>query len=105
MEQPVGGLGGSDLDLEAPVPVAKPEGDALQARWQLRGEPERAAHRAHAAEAGDEGRPRPGQRRQVQPVAGVVLEVVEIHARRLTEVVVGELQVPDLGGHHRLGGG
>lgn len=38
----------------------------------------------------------------MQPVARVALEVVEIHQRSLAEVVVGELQVPDLCRKHRL---
>ena len=57
---------------------------------------------AHAAEAGDGRDPGAGERRDVQAVAGVVLEVVEVHQRRLAEVVVGELEVADLGRDHRL---
>ena len=57
------------------------------------------------AEPGHRGDPRPGQRGDVQAVAGVVLEVVEVDQRRLAEVVVGELEVADLGGDDRLGAG
>ena len=53
---------------------------------------------AHAAEAGDDRDPGAGERRDVHAVAGVVLEVVQVHQRGLAEVVVGELEVTDLGG-------
>ena len=35
----------------------------------------------------------------------LLLEVVQVHERGLGEVVVGELEVADLGGDHRLGAG
>ncbi len=44
------------------------------------------------------------ERREVQPVAGVVIDVVQVDQRGLGEVVVCELEVPDLGGDHRLNG-
>ena len=59
----------------------------------------------HAAEPGDERDPGAGQRGDVQAVAGVVLEVAQVHQRGLAEVVVGQLEVADLGGDHRLGAG
>ena len=57
---------------------------------------------AHPAEPGHRRDPRARQRRHVQPVAGVVLEVAEVHQRGLAEVVVGELEVADLGRHDGL---
>ena len=60
---------------------------------------------AHAAEAGDRGDPGAGERGDVQAVHGVVLQVVQVHQRGLAEVVVRELEVPDLGGDHRLRAG
>ena len=57
---------------------------------------------AHAAEARDRGDPGARQRGHVDAVAGVVLEVVEVHQRRLGHVVEGEVEVADLGGDHRL---
>ena len=59
---------------------------------------------AHAAEACDGGDPGPCQGGDVNAVAGVVLEVVEVHERRLAEVVVRQLEVPDLGGDDGLRG-
>ena len=41
----------------------------------------------------------------MEAVAAVVLEVVEVHQRRLAEVVVGELEVPGLRRQHRLHAG
>ena len=38
-------------------------------------------------------------------VARVAREVVQVHERGLREVVVGELEVADLGGDHRLAAG
>jgi hypothetical protein len=57
---------------------------------------------AHAAETGDGGEPRPGHRRDVHAVAGVVLEVQEVHEGRLAPVVVGEVHVTGLGRDDRL---
>jgi len=56
----------------------------------------------HAAETLDERQPRPRGRRQVDAVAHVVLQVAQVHERGLAQVVVGELHVSDLRGHHRL---
>ena len=58
---------------------------------------------AHPAESRDDADHGPGERGDVQPVAGVVLEVVEVDQRGLGEVVVGQLEVADLGGDDRLG--
>jgi hypothetical protein len=69
---------------------------------QARCEAEDAVVVAHPAEPGDGADPRPGERGDVQPVARVVLEVVEVDQRRLAEVVVGQLEVADLGGDDRL---
>ena len=45
----------------------------------------------------DERQPAAGQRGDVQAVARVVLEVVQVHQRGLAEVVVGQLEVAGLG--------
>ena len=69
--------------------------------------PEREAVGAgpHAAEPADEGGPGAGQGRDVEAVPGVVLAVLEVHEGGLGEVVVGELEVADLGRHDGLGAG
>ena len=41
----------------------------------------------------------------MQAVARVVLDVVQIHEGSLGQVVVGQAEVPDLCGDHRLCGG
>ncbi len=51
---------------------------------------------AHAAEPGDGDDPRAREGGDVQPVAGVVLQVLEVDQRGLCEIVVGQLEVPDL---------
>ena len=38
----------------------------------------------------------------MQAVAGVVVEVAQVHQGGLGQVVVGQVEVADLGGHHRL---
>jgi hypothetical protein len=60
---------------------------------------------AEAAEPGDQRRPDAGERGDVDPVGAVVLEVPQIHLGGLVDIVVGELQLADLGGGHRLDGG
>src|SRR6266566_2600117 len=95
-------LGLRRLDLQQPAAEAEAEGEPLEPDGKLRGEAEEAVVVAHAPEAGDGGEPGAGERGDVDAVAGVVLEVVEVHQRCLAEVVVGELEVPDLGGHHGL---
>ena len=47
----------------------------------------------------------PASEAMCRPSDGVVLEVVEVHQRGLAQVVVGELEVADLGGDDRLGAG
>ena len=59
----------------------------------------------HASEAGHGGDPGTCKRRDVQAVDGVVLQVVQVHQGGLAEVVVRELEVPHLGGDHRLRAG
>jgi hypothetical protein len=60
---------------------------------------------AHSADPVDGGNPAARQRGDVQAVAGVVLEVVDVDQRRLAEVLEGQLDVADLGGDHRLRAG
>ena len=53
---------------------------------------------AQPAEARHDGASRrPASDAMCRPSLGVVLEVGEVHQRRLGEVVVGELEVADLG--------
>src|SRR5258706_2009242 len=59
----------------------------------------------HADEAGDKSKPCSGQGGDVHAVLGIVVEVVQVHQNDLAEVVVGEVEVSDLGRDHRLGGG
>ena len=60
---------------------------------------------SHPSEPRDGADPGPRERRDVQTVARVVLEVVEIDQGGLTQVVVGQLEVADLRGNDRLGAG
>ena len=46
--------------------------------------------------------PGAGERGEVQAVGGVAGQVVQVDERRLAEVVVGEVEVADLGGDDRL---
>ena len=60
---------------------------------------------AHAAEPCDGGGDGAGQGGDVETVARVLLEVVEIDEGGLPEVVVGQFEVSDLGGHNGLRAG
>ena len=59
---------------------------------------------AHAAEPGDGGDPRPGEGGDVHAVACVVLEIVQVHQGGFPEVVVGKVDMADLGSDHSLRG-
>ena len=105
LEQGVAGLLVGDLDPQPPLAKAHAEGEPGESLGQAGREAELAVVVAHPAESGDGGDPGAGQRGDVQAVAGVVLEVLEVHQGGLGEVVVGQLEVSDLGGDHRLGAG
>ena len=83
-----------DLYPQPPVAEAQAEGQAGESLGQARREAQHAVVVAHAAEAGDGGDPGARERGDVQAVAGVVLEVVEVDQGGLGEVVVGELEWP-----------
>src|SRR6478752_2777641 len=93
------------LDLEAPAADEDAKDEPLEACRQAWCEGEHPAAVAHAPEAGDDRDPGTGKRCDVHAVAGVLLQVVQIHQRGLAEVVVGELEVTDLGGDDGLGAG
>ena len=102
-QQRVRGLGRLDLDPQLRrLATAEVERDAGQRLREAGREAERPAVVAKAAEAGERGDARPRERGDVNAVAGVVLEVVEVEQRGFGEIVVGQLDVPDLGGHDRL---
>ena len=85
---------------------ASPEEEAEVQAGELSREPgceaERAVVLAHATEPGHRGDPGSGQGGQVDPVAGVVVDVIEVKHGGLAEVVVGQFEVTDLGCDHRL---
>src|SRR5207249_2344957 len=91
------------LDLQSPPAKAETEGQPAQSLRQPRREAERAAMVAHAAEAGNRDDPRARQRGDVKTIARVVLEVAQVDQGSLAEVVVGQLEMPDLCRDHRLG--
>src|SRR5690606_8993082 len=96
---------GADAD---PQPQPSPQQREVQPpdpAGQPGGEGEDAAVVAHTAEAGDQGDPGTGERREVDAVAGVLVRVVQVDQGRLAQVVVRQLQVPHLGGDHGLGAG
>ena len=93
------------LDHQPAAAEAEAEAEALEAFGQAGREAQDAVLVAQAAEAADGGDPGARQGGDVEAVAAVVLEVVEVHQRRLAEVVVGELEVPGLRRHHRLHAG
>ena len=96
---------GPDVYQQPASTEAEPERQPREVFGQAWGEAERTVVVAHSTESGHRGDPRPGQRRDVQTVARVVLEVVQVQQRGLPEVVVGQLQVADLRRDHCLSAG
>src|SRR5215204_7171597 len=78
---------------------ASPEEEAEVQAGELSREPgceaERAVVVAHATKPGHRGDPGAGQGGQVDPVTGVVVDVMEVQQGGLAEVVVGQLEVTD----------
>jgi hypothetical protein len=93
VEQRVARLSGFDFDLQPPSAKAEAEGQSAQSLGKARGEAEGTGVVAHAAEAGDGDDPGAGERGDVEAVAGVVFEVVEVDQGGFAEVVVGQLEV------------
>ena len=94
-----------ERDLDQPAEEADPERQTLDPGRQARAEAQLLAVVSHPAQSLDGGDPRAGERAHVHTVANVVLEVFDVHERRLAQVVVRELEVADLGGQHRLRAG
>ena len=101
-EQRVGRVALRYVHHQPPAAEEKTEGEAFEERRQARLERQLAVVVAHPADARHGGDPGAGERRDVHAVARVVLEVAQVHERGLGEVVVGELEVADLGRDHRL---
>ena len=78
LEQRVGRLVPVELDLESSATEEDAEGEPFEPGRQPGREGEVAVVVAHAAEAGDGGEPRTGERGDVQAVASVAREVVEV---------------------------
>ena len=89
-----------EADLDPPAQEDHAKRQPVDAGRQARGKPQRLAVVAHAAKAGDGSVPRSGKRAHVHALAHVVLEVVEVHQRGLSEVVMRQLQVAHLGSDH-----
>ena len=75
-QQGVGGGVVVDRDAQGAAAVAHAEGQADDARRELRAEAQLAVHRPHSAEAADQRGPRAGEGGDVQAVLGVVLAVL-----------------------------
>lgn len=58
---------------------------------------------AHPPETVYQRYPRPSERRNVQAVVCIVLQIMQVHERGLGGVVERETEVPDLGCQHCLG--
>ena len=82
--------------------VTEPEREARKCWRQARREGKTAVVVAHPAEPSDRGDPRAGQRGYVKAVTCVVFEIVQVHQRRLGEVVIGQLEVANFGRDDRL---
>ena len=98
-------VGVSYLDPQAPSPEQETEREPGEALGEPRREADHAVPVAQSAESANQGDPGACQRGDVHAVARVVLEVPQVHQRCLAEIVEGEIQMPDLGGHDRLRAG
>ena len=86
-----------DLDPDQAVEKGHPEGKAADSVRQPRTESKRLAVVPHSSETLNGGDPRARRRAHVDAVPNVALEIVQVHERRLGQVVVRQPQVPDLG--------
>ena len=102
VEEYVAGVLLGHLDLESATSEEEAKREALEPGGETRGEGERTDVVAHAAEPGHGCSPGSGQRCDVNAVMGVAAEVVEIDEGCLGEIVVGEVEMSDLRGDHRL---
>ena len=96
---------GAYVDAQRLAAVEQAKAQPGQSRWQAGRERQCLAMVAHAAKTSDRGKPGAGQSGQVQAIARVGREIAQVGEGRLTEVVIGELGVADLGGHDRLDSG
>jgi len=90
------------LDPDLPAPEAEAEGDPGQRIRDPRRQRDLALVSADPAEPPDHHHQGSAERGEVQAVAGVVMDVVQIEQRGLGEVVVGEVKMTDLGRYHPL---
>jgi hypothetical protein len=95
--QGVGSLGVRDLHPQAPTADEQGEREPDQTLGEPGCEAEDPVQVAKTAEAADQRGPGTGQRGDVNPVAGVVLQVPQVHQGGLAEVVQGQVEVTDLG--------
>ncbi len=105
VQQRVRRLVSADVHAQPSAAELDVEGEPVQPLGQARREPQPLAVAAHPAEARHQRHPGTGQRGDVQPVAGVVLQVLQIHQGRLGGVGVGEVEMARLGGDDGLAAG
>ena len=94
-----------DDDSEPAPAISESEGHAGQAGRQAGCEGEHGAVITHPAEAGDRDKPRARKRREMDAVPRVGAEITQVDVRGFAEVVVGQVQMADLGRDDRLDGG
>ena len=90
--------------LEQGTAEAEPEAQPLEGIGQAGRELHLAVDVPEAGEPADERDPGAGHRRDVDPLPGVAVDVVEVHARGPQEVVIGELGLAEIYGGHALDG-
>jgi hypothetical protein len=94
-----------DLDPQSPPANGESDRQPGDTRREAGSERQGTLSFAQAGESRHQGDPGSRQRSDMQAVAGVVLEIVEIHEGSLGQVVVSQGEVPDFGRQHRLGAG
>ena len=96
------GCRATDFNAQRSPRQDQPEREPRQAGRQSGCEAEGGVGVAHPSVAGYQRCPDAGQRCHVQAVGGVVLQVVEVHQGGFGEVVLGKVEVTDLGCDNRL---
>ncbi len=88
--------------MQAAVAIHQSEGQAGKRLRQARRKCQGLAIVAQTAEPGDRNQPGTCQRGEVEAVGCVAGQIVQIDEGGLTEVSVGQIEMPDFGGNDGL---
>src|SRR5579883_1075703 len=86
------------LDAQAALAEGQAEGQPRNALWQPGSKGERVLAGTHPAEARDQRVPCARERSDVEAIARIMFQVMEVHQRGLPEIVICKIELADLGG-------